>query len=212
MATMDFAHLPLGECLDALASGRPEPGGGAGAALGAAMGASLVAMMARASSKKTQYARHAKLLDAVADGCDDSRRRLLDLAARDSEAYGAVVAAYGLPESNEEASSLRTEAIQTALRGAVEPPLQVMEQCLEVIGYAKNTIEVGNPNAASDAATGTELCRAALKGASFLVKANLKLVDDEAFVRLSRTRMDEMLYMGTRVATTIESFVEDLWN
>ncbi len=208
---MDFPKLPLTETLEALASGRPAPGGGAGAAIGGAVGASLVAMMARASAKKAELARHAKLLDAVAEGADDGRRRLLELASRDTEAYGAVVAAYALPAETEEQKNERARAIQVALREAVEVPLQIMEQNLEVIGLAKNTVEVGNPNAASDAATGTELCRAALKGASFLVKSNLQTMTDDAFIRLSRTRMDEMLYMGTRVATTIESFVEDLW-
>lgn len=208
---MDFASVPLTETLEALASGRPEPGGGAGAAIGGAVGASLVAMMARASGKKAEFARHAKLLEAVAEGADDSRRRLLELAGRDTDAYAAVVSAYGLPDETEEQKNERARAIQVALREAVEVPLQVMEQSLEVIGLAKNTVEVGNRNAAADAATGTELCRAALKGAAFLVKSNLQAMTDEAFVRLSRTRMDEMLYMGTRVATNVESFVEDLW-
>ena len=162
MATKDLADQPLTSSLDALASGRPSPGGGAGAALGGALGASLVAMMARASSRKTEHARHAKLLEAVAEGADDSRRRFVELAARDSEAYAAVVAARAMPASDADARRAREEALQAALKEAVEVPLLVMEQCLEVIGLAKNSVEVGNPQAAPDAATGTELCRAAL--------------------------------------------------
>ena len=43
------------------------------------------------------------------------------------------------------------------------------------------------------------------------MKANLPTMDDEAYVRLSRTRLDEMLYMGTRVATASTPTSNDLW-
>ena len=100
----------------------------------------------------------------------------------------------------------------TPIRVAIDVPLRTMEQCVAVIGFAKNVVERGNRNAAADAATGAELCRAALKSAALNVKANLAGLDDEEYAKTVRTRLDEMLYMGTRVCTSIESFVEDLWS
>lgn len=206
MTEKTLPELPLTEVLDALADRRGAPGGGAGAAVAGAIGASLVAMMGRASAASPKVAQHHKLLEAVAEGCDEARARLLALAVEDGEAYGRVLEAYKLPADDD----ARETAVRAALKDATETPLRIMEQLLEVIGYAKNAVETGLPAAAPDGATGAEICRAALKSAALLVKANLGDLDDEAFVKLARTRMDEMAYMGTRVCTNIESFVNEL--
>ncbi|MFV1959934.1 MAG: cyclodeaminase/cyclohydrolase family protein [Planctomycetota bacterium] len=197
--------------LDELASGRPTPGGGAGAAFAGALGASLVAMLARASRGRPRYASQGKLLDAVVEGADEARRRLLDLAAQDAKAYDAVMAARRLPHGTDEREEARREAMQGAVRGATEAPLRIMEQCLEVIGLAKNAIESGNPHAHADGAGGAVICRAAMQAASFGVRANLTEIADEEYGRLCRARLDEMLYMAVRVVTGIESQVAERW-
>jgi glutamate formiminotransferase/formiminotetrahydrofolate cyclodeaminase len=176
-----------------------------------AIGASLVAMLARVTLTSPRYASHHRLMTALAEGADEAARRLLGLARTDAAAYAAVTAARGLPRRTEAERARRAAEVQKALKGAVEVPLQVMEQCAQAIGLAKNAVECGNRNAASDGATGAELCRAALKAAAYSVRANLAAIEDEAYVKISRTRMDEMLYMGTRVATNVESYVNDLW-
>jgi formiminotetrahydrofolate cyclodeaminase len=86
-----------------------------------------------------------------------------------------------------------------------------MERCAEVIGLAKNAVVRGNRNAASDGAAGAELCRAALKVAAYNVKTNLASIQDPQFAKWTRTRLDEVQYMATSVATEVDSFVEDLW-
>jgi formiminotetrahydrofolate cyclodeaminase len=205
-----LATLPYTELLERMASRDPAPGGGAGAALAGAMGASLVAMFARVSAASPKAAPHEKLLRAVADGADEARERLLRLADEDGRAYGKVLEAQRMPRDDEAQKASRAQALETAIREATETPLRIMEQVVEVIGYAKNAVETGIPSAMPDGATGSEICRAALKSAAMLVKANLPFVKDEAYVKLARTRMDEMAYMGTRVATNVESTVSEL--
>lgn len=211
MTEHDFRNLSVEEFSRRLASANPTPGGGTGAAVTGALGASLVSMLCALTIGKPKYAQHDRLLEAVRDTCEEARRAFLDLAAEDARAYDAVSAAFKLPKGTPDAEAVRGIAIQAALRGAIEAPLRVMERCLEVIGGAKNAVEVGNRNAVSDGAAGAELCRAALKVAAYNVKINLTGLEDARWAKDVRTRLDEMLYMGTAVAQEIESFVNDLW-
>ena len=211
MAEHDFRSLSVEEFSRRLASASPTPGGGTGAAVTGALGASLVGMLCALTIGKPKYAQHDRLLEAVRDGCEEARVAFLDLAAEDARAYDRVSAAFKRPKATPEEQAARDRAVQEALRGAIEVPLKVMERCLEVIGSAKNAVHVGNKNAVSDGAAGAELCRAALKVAAYNVKINLVGVTDARFAKDVRTRLDEMLYMGTAVAQEIESFVTDLW-
>jgi methenyltetrahydrofolate cyclohydrolase len=211
MGEHDFASPSVRDFLGTLASDRPTPGGGSGAAVVGAMGAALVEMLARLTLGRPKFASAAKLMEAVAEGAREAGGRLVALAADDAAAYDHVSAAMKLPKGTDAEKAARTEALQTALRGACEVPLQVMEACTEVIGLAKNAVEQGNPNAVSDGAAGAELARAALKVASYNVRINLTAIQDETYRKDARTRMDEMLYMGTSVATVIDSKVSDLW-
>ena len=196
--TSDLGSDPLRAVLDRIGDDHPTPGGGVAAALGGALGTALVAMLARVSVAQGERADHAKLLNAVAEEADTLRERLLALADEDAAAYAAVTKA-------------APEVVEAALKEATEVPLRIMEACVEAVGLAKNAVERGFPSAIADGAAGAELCRAGLRGAAALVQANLKVLRDEEFKGHARTRMDEMLYMGTRVATSVESFVEDLW-
>lgn len=210
-ATHEFRTPSVEAFTQALASASPTPGGGTGAAVAGALGASLVRMLCMLTLGKPKYAAHERLMQAVADACEEARSALLDLAEQDARSYDAVGTAYKLPKETPAQQAAREAAVQAALRGAIDVPLQVMERCLEVIGNAKAAVQVGNKNVVSDGAAGAELCRAALKIAAYNVKINLVAVKDERYVKDMRTRLDEMLYMGMAVSQEIDSFVNDLW-
>ncbi|MEZ6007416.1 MAG: cyclodeaminase/cyclohydrolase family protein [Planctomycetota bacterium] len=207
-----FRSMTLDAFLDALASDAPTPGGGTGAAVAGALGASLVAMLAGLTVGRKKYAASEELMVAIGEEAAAAREALLELAQEDANAYEAVGTALQMPKGTDDEKAARTEAVQAAMKGACEVPLRVMERCLEVIGYAKNAVRRGNVNAASDGAAGAELARAALKVAAYNVKINLGSIKDEAYVSAARTRMDEMLYMGTAAAQEIDSHVNDLWS
>lgn len=211
MAEHDVRALGLEEFTLRLASDSPTPGGGTGAAVAGALGAALVRMLCVLTVGKPKYAQHDRLLQAIADACEEAREALLGLAAKDAEAYDKVGAAYRLPKGTPAEQAARDAAVDQAMKGAIDVPLLVMERCLEVIGNAKSAVQVGNRNAVSDGAAGAELARAALKIAAYNVKINLAALKDAKYVKDIRTRLDEMAYMGTAVAQEIESFVNDLW-
>jgi formiminotetrahydrofolate cyclodeaminase len=211
MAAADFRTPTVAAFLEELGSGNPTPGGGTGAAVAGAMGAALVRMLALVTAGKPKFAAAEDLMRAIAEEAGEAAAALMDLAAEDASAYDRVTDAYRRPRETEAEKASRTAAIQAAFRHATDVPLRVMERAAAVIGLAKNAIERGNPNAASDGAAGAELCRAAMKIAAYNVKVNLASLTDEAFRKEARTRMDEILYMGTSVANVIDSHVNDLW-
>jgi formiminotetrahydrofolate cyclodeaminase len=211
MSTPSFADLTVREFLERLASDTPTPGGGTGAAVVGAVGAALVRMLAVLTVGKPKFASVEPLMQAVAASAGEAVEAFTQLADADARAYDAVSAAYRLPKGSDAEKTARKAAIQAAMRGACEVPLRVMEQCLEVIGLAKNAVLSGNPNAASDGAAGAEFARSALVVAAYNVRINLAALDEDRWSKDVRTRLDEMLYMGSTIATEIDSRVQDLW-
>lgn len=211
MTEHDLTNASFRGVLDRLGSGDSTPGGGSAAALAGAMGASLVQMLAGLTRKHGGLAEREKLLEAIADQAQETRDHLLAYAAKDARTYDLVTEARRLPKEAEEEQAARHEAIQEALKEATEVPLRIMEECLQIIGLAKNVLESGLNAAASDGAVGAVLARAGLQAASLTVKANLALLDDQDYAQVSRTKLDEMLYMGTKVCTALDSYVNDLW-
>lgn len=211
MSDTTFEVQTVAAFLDNMASNAPTPGGGTGAAIVAANGAALVQMMAELTIGKKKYADKQALMEAIRDEAKDARLELLKLANEDAAAFDQVSSAFRLPKATDEEKAARSEAIQTALKGACEVPRKVMEQCIAVIGFAKNAVMSGNKNAASDGAAGAEFCRSALKVASYNVKINLASIKDSTYVSEMNTRIDEMLYMCTAVANEIDSHVQEMW-
>lgn len=211
MTEHDLSHTPFRGVLERLAGRDATPGGGAASAWAGALGASLVQMLAGLTRTHEGFAEREGLLEAIAEQARESREHLLAYAVKDAEAYGAVLAAQRLAAEGEEERKTRTAAVQAALAQATEVPLRIMEECLQVIGLAKNVLESGLHAAASDGAVGAVLARAGLQSASLTVKANLALLDDQDYAQMTRTKLDEMLYMGTKVCTALDSYVNDLW-
>jgi len=211
MAEHDIRRSTVQELLARLGSADAAPGGGAAGALAGAIGASLVRMLALLTVGRPAYAAHEELMRAIAEQAGEEHDRLLDLARDDATAYDAVLAALALPQASPEEQAARRAAREEAFKAACEVPLRVMERSLEVIGLAKTAVQHGNRNAASDGAAGSELARAAMRIAGWNIRVNLGSIEDEAYARQMRTRMDEIEYMGGTAASEIDSRVSDLW-
>jgi glutamate formiminotransferase/formiminotetrahydrofolate cyclodeaminase len=97
---------------------------------------------------------------------------------RDAEAYAAVSAAYKLPKDHDPAA--RTEAIQTALLGAAEVPLETARLCAEAGTLAATVAAKGNANAITDAGVAALLAEAGCRGAAFNVRINVTSLADRS--------------------------------
>ncbi len=167
----------LTEFLDALGSSSPTPGGGAGAAVALGMGAALVAMTARLTTGRRKFRAVQADMESVIERSDAIREVALGLAAEDAEAYGKVMAAFGMPRSSDDERLARRAAIASASEQASRVPLRVAAAAAEIIELAAETAAKGNPNVISDAGAGAALARTAIRICEMNVQANLGSID-----------------------------------
>ncbi len=173
----DSSGGSLAEFLDALGSSAPTPGGGAGAAVSLGMGAALVAMTARLTTGRRKFRAVQADMERVIERCDAIQASALDLAEEDAEAYGGVMAAFGLPRGSADERSARRVAIACASEQASRVPLRVAAAAAEIIELAAETAAKGNPNVISDAGAGAALARTAIRICEMNVQANLGSID-----------------------------------
>lgn len=173
--------MTVAQLLAALASPAPTPGGGTAAAIAGAMGASLLVMVTGLAKSKNNLDDEKAALAAARAALEPIISRLTELADADSHAFDAVMAAYRLPRATDEDKAARSAAIQAALRGATEVPLETLRACVDALTRAGAVDQYGNPSAASDVGVAIGLLKAAAAGAAANVRINLAGLKDEAF-------------------------------
>ena len=151
---VEFRTTPLDGVLDAFASSEPLPGGGSAAALTGALGVSLLLMVAGMAKTRTGAPEETTDLAAAGARLRSIREELTTLIDEDSKAYLNVIAAYRQARATDEERARRRDAIQAALRVAIEVPLQTMRACERALRDAPVVCRFGNPNAATDAVVG----------------------------------------------------------
>lgn len=184
----------IADFLEALGSSAPAPGGGAASALAGALAAALAEMVAQLTVDRPKYQSVDASMRALIARARAARADLLAAMDDDARAYGAVAAAYKLPKANDEERAARDAAIQDALRGAMRPPLRVMERACEVLELAEEAASAGNPSVASDAGCAALIGEAAVRAAALNVLANVALLRDEGEAqraRLEVARLEE---------------------
>ncbi|MFO7958814.1 MAG: cyclodeaminase/cyclohydrolase family protein [Candidatus Brocadiia bacterium] len=178
--------------LDDAAAKRPTPGGGSISALAAALAASMSEMTANFTvGRKKDEAAEARIRELL-DDVGDCRAALLELVDRDVAAYGAVDDAFGMPKESDEQKAARRKALDEAMRGAMESPLEVMRQAARVGRIAAELTETGNRNLITDAGVSAVLAEAACSAARLNVEINLKFLKAPDLARETRAEMDEL--------------------
>ena len=190
--------------LNAVASSDPTPGGGSVAALAGALAAALATMVARTTIGKKKYADVEMQMQSAVAGGEQLRQTLTRLIDEDAEAFTSVMDAYRLPKESEG----RAEAIQGATLYAAEVPLRTAERVLDTLAQLHIVAEMGNVNAATDAAAGAHLALAAVEAAALNVMINIKGLEDDEAVSM-RKRIEEVREeAGTLVAAVIHTVME----
>ncbi len=121
------------------------------------------------------------------------RRRLAALIADDYDAFMRLSGAMKMPRSSDTEKAARTAALQAALKGASEVPLQIAEACVAAMQLCRPVAEIGNKNAVSDAGVAVLLAEAGLRSAALNVLINHGLIKDAEFVTAQRARLDALL-------------------
>jgi methenyltetrahydrofolate cyclohydrolase len=186
-------NMTLKDFIDELKSDSPAPGGGSAAALAGAIGAALAIMVGNLTSRNDKY----QAVHAQAQALQDSLEEQLDCLEmyvdEDTAAFNRVMAAYRLPKATDEEKAVRSQEIQTAMQQAALLPMNVAAVAREVLTMSLRMLEIGNSNAASDAAVAGRMAYTAMWGAIYNVRINLGAIKDQAFVLNMRKQMEELL-------------------
>jgi formiminotetrahydrofolate cyclodeaminase len=195
-----------------LASSAPVPGGGSVAALQVAMGAALVEMVCNLTIGRKKYQSAEAEATQIRDRAIALRSRARALVDEDAAAYAAVALAVTRPRATAEESEARTAAVQSALKGAAQPPLETMRCAFEVLDLARTLVPIGNPAAVSDVATAAASAFAGFEAARLNVEINMAAVRDEAWREQTRNQLsrfdDPGIYMSYALAGA-ESVIRD---
>ena len=155
--------------LEAVASSDPVPGGGSVAAYAGALSAALIRMVAGLTLGRKKYAAVESEMTVIAGNAHKLSEALSRLVERDAAAYAAVSAAYKLPKDD----ASRAGAIESALLGAAEVPLETARLCAEAAALAADVAGKGNSNAITDAGVAALLADAGCRGAAWNVRVNV---------------------------------------
>lgn len=170
----------LNEFVASVASNNPVPGGGSVAAHVGALAAALAHMVAGLTVGRKKYVSVDMRMREIAGTASALQAELATLVQRDADAYATVSAAYKLPQDTDENKGARTDAIERALVGASNTPLETAQLCADVAALAAECARDGNTNAVSDAGVAALLASAAAKGAAYNVRINAKSMTNRA--------------------------------
>jgi glutamate formiminotransferase/formiminotetrahydrofolate cyclodeaminase len=191
-----------------VAAATPAPGGGSVAAHAGALAAALAQMVAGLTIGRKKYAAVEAEMKEAALKAAALVTTLSGLIERDAQSYGAVMNAYKLPNESEEAAKARTRAIDQALFGAAQVPLETARACAEAAELAVLVAEKGNTNAVSDAGVGVLLAEAACKGAVYNVRINVTSMSDRALGEGLINESKQILARTAAAGRKVEAIVE----
>lgn len=180
---MDYVDAPLRKYIEDASSGTPTPGGGSVAALVGALGTAMASMASSFTIGNEKFKNVEPEVRMILGKCNEGREELLNMMNEDVKCYSCVTEAYSLPKSTDNEKKERTEAIQEALKKAVDIPLKVLHSCLKVLEEIRRLADITNPNLISDVGVAALLTNAALLGGKLNVDINIASIKDETLVK-----------------------------
>ena len=171
------------EFVNAVAAPTPAPAGGSVAALAGALAAGLGEMVCGVSLKRKSLGAHHLELESARSRLAALCERLMDIVDRDAQSYEAVMRAFKLPKATEAEQTARTQAIETASKGASVVPLETAELAAAVACELATLEAITIPQAAPDLRVASNLAETARHGGIENVRANLPNIQDDTWLR-----------------------------
>ena len=200
---MAFRDQTLDSFLNELSSKAPVPGGGGASALVGALAAALTHMVASLTVGKPKYATVEGEMNALLQQTEALTNRFLSLMDEDATAFEPLAQAYRLPKGTDAEVAEKARVMELALKSAVQPPLEIMQTCVNALPLIHACAERGSVVAVSDAGVAASLCRAALEGASLNVFINTQTMQDRAYADTLNQQARVLLSDGSTAADAI---------
>jgi formiminotetrahydrofolate cyclodeaminase len=192
-----------------LGSRSPAPGGGSVAALSGALGADLVSMVCHLSLGKQDFEPFQSELAEALERAQGLSKTLLERVDLDTEAFNGVMAAFKMAKETEDDKKARREAIQKGYKEAIQSPLGIARECLDVLRLADKLLGKSNSNALSDLGVASLQAYAGLEGAILNIKINIPSIRDEDFVAETSSQVFTLLEEGATVKNSIYQYVSE---
>lgn len=191
------------EFVASVASKDPAPGGGSVAALSSSLGSALTTMVGNLTIGRKSYEKltteQQRAVDQNFENVQSLMERLNQLVEEDTTAFNGVMKAFKMPKDSDEEKKARKEAIEEATKEALEVPLTVGKESLEVLKLQQVFADYGNPNAITDVGVGALLAYAGLEGALFNVLINLQGLSDEEYIKDIKKQCEELKQEGNQL-------------
>ena len=204
-----LAYRPVASFVQNVASRSPAPGGGSVAALAGALGAGLTTMVSRLTIGKKAYKDVEDDMRRIEDIGKEFRDKFLDLVDKDSDAFDAVMDAIRLPDITADQKTAKEKASREATLGAIQVPLEVMEMAVNMLPHTLEVANKGNINSISDVGVAAMMLRDALEGAAMNVMINLPGMEDQEKAVEFRSRMENILTEGKKLADEAHRVVSE---
>lgn len=194
---LQLGAMTLDGYLDRLAAAVPVPGGGAVAGVTLAQANALGAMVVGYAIGKAKFAAHDAAHRAAHSAFERGRRRALDLAVQDAEAYGVLNALWRLPKDDPGRAGF-----DTAVRAAIAAPEATVMLAAETLVALESLIGTTSASLASDLRIAIDLAVVGARAAQENVRINLPSLAAEADRTEIGTRTEAVL---ARIAATADA-------
>jgi formiminotetrahydrofolate cyclodeaminase len=196
-----------GSFADRVAAATPTPGGGSVAAYCGQLASSLGIMMCNLTLGKAKYADSEARVAAIKQELERLALEFRSLIDEDAASFESVLAAYRHPKETEQQKDDRKRLIQDALHRAASTPYHTAERSVEALELLADLGTAGNPSALSDVAMGSQLARAAARGACYNVLINLSSLTDREFAQNMRSRVSDLMARADELSQQIEALL-----
>jgi formiminotetrahydrofolate cyclodeaminase len=150
-------------------------------------------MVANLTVGKPKFAAVEAEVQGILARSEALRRTLLACIDEDVAAFNLYSAAARLPKDTDEQKAARSAAIQKALKAAVDPPMNTVRACADVLDLCWPIAEKGNVQAVSDAGVAALMAEAGMRSAALNVQINLAWIKDDEFVARKRKELDDLI-------------------
>ena len=192
--------------VDTVAATTPTPGGGSVAALVGALAAALTQMVAGLTIGRKKYLDVSDQAAQILDEAESLRRELTAAIEEDAASFEVILSIFRNKELGEEE---KATALEAATVHAGEVPLRVARLSRDASKLAKTIATIGNVNAATDAAVGTIMARAAVHGAGLNVRVNSVNLKNRELAGQWATEVESLIAEAEELAQSTIAIAKD---
>ena len=205
MFILNLVDLTLNDFAETTASDSPAPGGGSVSALAGALGAALTSMVCALTVGKKKYADVWDLATDTRSKALAIEKRCLEIIDLDTQAFNGVSAVFAMPKDTEEQKCARKAAMQKALKGCTETPIEMMRLSGEALELVESVQGKLNSGAASDLGCAVLALKASMQGAWLNVLINIGGIEDGEFAGKYRAEGEKILEKALPLADRLYS-------